>query len=159
MRKRWAIDAFLDYDQKAKRFVLSRYFIAQNQSRAILRNGAARLWWSAQLTHDAQRKNPYELTAVLLSRLDIAQQLLERNLGRIKTLRLTFLDFLLNNKSECLDSGQQSRSLVRHLAQSLNMHGGVCLLDCMNSEAIRTFLESEMSAFCAGPRKLDHLLR
>jgi hypothetical protein len=47
---------------------------------ALLRNGAARLWWSAHLSYDPDRENQYELTAVLLARLDTAKNLLERGI-------------------------------------------------------------------------------
>lgn len=61
------------------RFIEARYFVAQNEGRALLRNGIARLWWVAHLSHDATRNNPYELTAALLYTLDITQQILEWN--------------------------------------------------------------------------------
>ena len=83
MRKRWPIEKYLkDGDKVAIGRVLERYFIPQSQSRALMRNGAARLWWGAYLTFDPKRSNPYELTAVLFSTLDIAQQILERGMGR-----------------------------------------------------------------------------
>jgi len=101
------------------------------------------LWWIAKMTYDRGRENPYELTAVLLSSLDIAKNLFERNLGRITLLSRVFLDYLLRNKEECLDNGDASRRLVRRLAKALNLHGGVCLLDCMKSQEIITFLDRE----------------
>ena len=48
-------------------------------SRALTRSGMARLWWYAHLTDDPVRPGPYELTRVLLSDLDWAQSVLERN--------------------------------------------------------------------------------
>ena len=110
MIKRWPVGRHLDDVQRAGRFILSRYFVPRNESRALLRSGAARLWWSAKLTYDADRTNPYELTAVLLSQLDIAKQLLERNLGRIGSLTKTFLEFLLTNREDCLAPGNRSRT-------------------------------------------------
>jgi hypothetical protein len=109
-----------------------------------MRNGAARLWWAAKLTYDPERSNAYELTHVLLSSLDIAKNLLERNFGRIPRLMHTFLDFLLRNKKQCIDSGNSSRLVVRHLTKALNLHGGVCVLDCMNRRDTATFLQAEM---------------
>lgn len=83
MRKRWDAMKHTADTGKAERYVLQHYFVAQSQSRALLRHGIARLWWYAYLTRDANRSDPYELTRVLLSSLDIAQQLLERNMGRV----------------------------------------------------------------------------
>src|SRR5882762_1693121 len=82
MRKRWPLERFSTDSDKGARFIVSRYFVSQAESRALLRNGVARLWWIAQMSHDPERTNPYELTAVLLHRLDITQQLMERNMGR-----------------------------------------------------------------------------
>ena len=143
MIKRWPVGRHLDDVQRAERFILSRYFVARTESRALLRNGAARLWWSSKLTFDPDRTNPYELTAVLLSRLDIAQQLLERNFGRVGTLTKTFLEFMIANPEDCLEPGERSRRVVRHLAQTLNLHGGVCLLDSLKPDDVSSFLEQE----------------
>ena len=143
MRVRWPVEKHLPDREKAQRFALSHYFVAQNQSRALLRNGVARLWWTAKMTYDPARENPYELTAVLLSSLDIAKNLFERNLGRISSLSRVFLDYLLRNKVECLDNGDSSRQLVRRLSKALNLHGGVCILDCMKAQEIVAFLEQE----------------
>jgi len=66
MRLRWPVEKHMAKRDRAARFVESRYFVAQSQSRALLRNGIARLWWMAQLSHDGDRDNPYELTTVLL---------------------------------------------------------------------------------------------
>lgn len=143
MRARWPAERHFPDREKAERYVLSHYFVAQNQSRALLRNGAARLWWTAKMTYDPGRDNPYELTAVLLSSLDIAKNLFERNLGRIPSLSRAFLDYLLRNKEECLDNGDASRRLVRRLSKSVNLHGGFCVLDCMKTQEICTFLDQE----------------
>lgn len=151
MRARWPVEKPLPDREKAHRFTLSHYFVAQSQSRALLRNGAARLWWTAKMTYDPNRENPYELTAVLLSNLDIAKNLFERNLGRITSLSRVFLDYLLRNKAECLENGDLSRRLVRHLLKAMNLHGGVCILDCMKADEIVAFLEQEkLRAFQAG---------
>ncbi len=52
MRKRWPVERFADDDQKGARFIASRYFVPASESRALLRNGIARLWWTANVTHD-----------------------------------------------------------------------------------------------------------
>ena len=78
MRKRWDVGQpkHADDPDKALRYALQHYFLAgSSPSRALTRNGMSRLWWYAALTHDPARSDPYELTRVLLSALDIAQQL------------------------------------------------------------------------------------
>ena len=66
MRTRWELERSGSDADKGVRFITSRYFIAQDDSRALLRNGIARLWWTAHMSFDAARNNPYELTSVLL---------------------------------------------------------------------------------------------
>lgn len=94
MRKRWPAERYLKDREMAVRVITERYFIPQSQSRALLRNGIARLWWTAHLTFDTSRVDNYELTGTLLSSLDITQQILERNMGRAPAVLKGFLDFL-----------------------------------------------------------------
>ncbi|VTT98816.1 Uncharacterized protein OS=Bacillus weihenstephanensis (strain KBAB4) GN=BcerKBAB4_0823 PE=4 SV=1 [Gemmataceae bacterium] len=145
MRKRWDVSRQTGDDAKKQRYVLEHYFITQNQSRMLLRNGIARLWWYGHLTHDPARKDPYELTAVLLSSLDIAQQLLERNMGRAPAVRTAFLDFLRKNAGSLGTSSEQRRNRIRALAKSLNLRGGFTLLDCLTATDIETILANELS--------------
>jgi hypothetical protein len=117
MRKRWPIERYLkDGEKVAVGRVLERYFIPQSQSRALMRNGAARLWWGAQLTYDSKRANEYELTGVLFSTLDITQQILERGLGRAPSVLAGFLEFLLQHSAELLKGGDANRARIRTLA-------------------------------------------
>ncbi len=144
MRKRWPIEKYLkDGEKVAQGRVLERYFIAQSQSRALMRNGVARLWWGAYLTFDGKRANPYELTGVLFSTLDIAQQILERGMGRAPGVLHGFLEFLLNHNAELLTGGDLNRARIRQLAKFLNMHGGVCLLDALSKAQVMDLLEAE----------------
>jgi len=143
MRKRWPIERFGADTEKATRFITSRYFIAQDDSRALLRNGMARLWWTAHMSYDQTRSNPYELTNVLLYTLDITQQILERNMGRAPVIVTAFLEFLLQNKSALLIGGEQNRVRIRKLAIGLNLYGGVCLLDCLSQMDILKILGAE----------------
>jgi len=145
MRQRWPAEKHMTNPDRAVRFVESRYFIPQSQSRALLRNGIARLWWTAQLSHDPDRDNPYELTAVLLSTLDITQQIVERGIGRANNIIRGFLEFLLRNRSILLTGGDKNRTRIRRLAKHLNMHGGVCVLDLLSHSEVMDLLDKELS--------------
>ena len=144
MRSRWPAERHSGKPDKAVRFVRSRYFVAQNQSRALLRHGIARLWWTAQLSHDPDRENPYELTAVLLSTLDTTQQIVERGLGRASNVMRGFLQFLLQSSGTLLTGGDVNRVRIRRLAKHLNMHGGVCLLDLLSQGELMDLLDREL---------------
>ena len=145
MRRRWPVEKHMSNRQRAARFVEWRYFVAQSQSRALLRNGIARLWWTAQLSYDADRGNPYELTAVLLSTLDITQQIVERGMGRARNIIRGFLEFLLRNSETLLTGGNRNRARIRHLAKHLNMYGGVCVLDLLSLGDVTDLLDKELT--------------
>ena len=145
MRLRWPVEKHMANRDRAARFVESRYFVAQSQSRALLRNGVARLWWTAQLSHDPDRDNPYELTRVLLSTLDITQQIVERGLGRASNIIKGFLEFLLRNSDTLLTRGDRNRARIRRLAKHLNMYGGVCVLDLLSRGAVMDLLNKELA--------------
>ncbi len=144
MRQRWNVDRYIKDLGKTERFVLARYFVAQKQSRALLRSGISRLWWTAHLTHDEKRTNPYELTAVLFKTLDITQTILERNMGRAPAVLGGFLEFLLRNRDLLLTGGDANRIRIRRLAMSLNLYGGVSVLDCLNESEIIKLLGKEL---------------
>lgn len=146
MRNRWSPaekfinDAPENRTAKLKTYILEHYFVRSDQSRALIRNGMARLWWYAFLTFDETRDNPYELTAVLLKNLDITKNLLERNLGRNKIILHSVLEFLLD-KEDLINGGDAGRSRIRKLVQSLNLHGGHCILDSLSKSDIKGFLQ------------------
>ncbi len=143
MTLRWPVD-----ESKSKEFVRQRYFLAGTDSRAVTRNGIARLWWSAQLTYDDKGgANQYDLTEVMLSRLDIAQQLLERNLGRVRPLVRGFLKFVNENREKCLGDGEASRQRIRYLAGCLHQRSGVSLLDALAHAELKQFLTDELDRF------------
>lgn len=144
MRKRWQVEKYLgDGEKKAGGRILERYFILQSQGRSLIRNGISRLWWSAHLSHNPSRENPYELTHVLMSTLDITQSLLERSIGRAPNILLGFLEFLNRHRDDLLSGGNENRLRIRHLAKYLNMYGGVSVLDYLPEAQIIDLLESE----------------
>ena len=143
MRKRWAVERYLADKSRAERFILERYFVARNESRALLRNGAARLWWCAKLSHDPVRSDPYELTRILLSKLDITQNLLENSIGRAPGVVHGFLEFLRENP-KLLAGGDENRRKIRGLVRFLNLTGGVRVLDCLSKEEVIAMLRDEV---------------
>lgn len=148
MQARWPGDKYPETERNI-RWINSHYFVAQKQSRALVRNGVARLWWASKMTCDLSRDNPYELTSVLFSQLDIFKNLLEHNFGRAVTVTRAFLEFMLLNKEECLSSGSRPRQLVRDLSKAVNLHGGICVLDCKSNTAMLDFLNREKDRLVA----------
>lgn len=143
MRKRWPIERHLADKKKAESYIKQRYFVAAADGRALLRNGIARLWWYSYLTYDERRDNQYELTAILLKNLDITQTILERSMGRSRVVLVGFLEFLMENPA-LLEGGDENRGIIRSLAKSLNLYGGIALLDCLSATTIKSQLSNEL---------------
>jgi hypothetical protein len=128
MVNRWKPDA--------ERDINSRYYLDGNDSRALSRNGIARLWWFAYLTYDENRTDPYELLKILLSDQNIQHNLLERNFGRNRMILHTILDFIrshpkINKKDD-----------YEKLGKIINRWGGVRLLDYLAKKDIMAYLET-----------------
>ena len=147
MRRRWQLEASTTKPENRRDYILSHYFVRSSESRALLRNGIARLWWYGFLTYDANRENPYELTGVLLKQLDIAQQILERSLGRNRHILQSFLTYLFDHPE--LTEGDKGRATIRAIAKRLNLRGGVCVLDELEKSEIRQFLDETGAALAA----------
>lgn len=140
MHKRWGVDT--EKKDNPVTYIRSHYLINGSDSRALIRNGIAGLWWSAHLTFDSKRDDPYELTKVLFRQLDIASSLLERSLGRVPTLTRSFLEFLDKHR-EIYVEPTKGRFRVRALAKYLNQYGGFSVLDVLNKTQITQLLETK----------------
>lgn len=117
--------------------IKSRYFVNGSSSRALSRNGLARLWWFAHLTYDKKRSNPYELTGVFLRHQDIQHNLIERNFGRNTNVLHAVLDFLKSRP------GINSKDDYVKIGKIINRRGGVVLLDCQSNEQITNYLNEQ----------------
>ncbi len=145
MQHRWGVADISETATKENK-IISRYFISQNQSRALMRNGLARLWWLCEATHDDTKDNPYELTAILLSTLDITQSIMERAFGRSKQVTLTLLDFIKDNRKSLIDEGNKSRHRVRALARFINAQGGATMIDSIPVMSLKSLLSKELES-------------
>lgn len=139
MRKRWPVENYSHKDPiEVAAIIRERYFFIANRDRALVRNGLARLWWYGHVSYDAQREDPYELTKVLLDKLDVAQSLLERSFSRNPTVCKAVLNFVLKEEAEGRDATK--RAVFRALMQHLNRLGGMAVLDVLNQEEIEAEL-------------------
>lgn len=142
MRVRWPAETYIDKSTFTNS-IIERYFFMGNRDRALIRNGLSRLWWYGYVSYDETRDDPYELTAMLLSKLDIAQSLLERSFSRNPLITKTVLEVLanlhLNNKT--LPNREQFRKLMMYL----NQLGGVTILDSLEPKEIQILLYEKIS--------------
>ena len=148
MRKRWAIDIASEEDEddsgkdKIVSRIGSRYFFKASKGKAFVRQGIARLYWSAFLTYDEDNKeNPYEMTEYFLSKQDIFTVSTERSLARYKTLLLAALKVLK-------EQGDLKRSQIRSYFLNLNQAGGVVVFDSL----------SQQDAYELAKKTMDELL-
>lgn len=118
-----------------------RYLVNGRDSRALSRNGIARLWWFAHLTYDQNRVDHYELTKIFLQNQNIQHNLLERSFGRNKNVLHSVLDFIQayphlfkNNKGN-----------LETLGKAINRKGGAILLDYCTKEQIASYLSETFS--------------
>lgn len=134
MRTRWAIDMASEEDEddvgkdKIVSRIGSRYFFKASKGKAFVRQGIARLYWSAYLTYDESNPdNPYEMTEYFLSKQDIFTVSTERSLARNKELLLAALKVLKQN-------GDLKRAEIRSYFLNLNQAGGVVVFDSLSKE-------------------------
>jgi hypothetical protein len=143
MRKRWPIENALQLADGPVKYLREHYFFMGNRDRALIRNGISRLWWYGYISHDATRENPFELTEVLLEKLDIAQQLLERSYSRNGTITKTILSMLV--EKQAIGEPFSHRSLFRPVVMHLNAIGGVTILDALIEDDIREIVNRKLA--------------
>jgi hypothetical protein len=145
MRVRWPVEAYHKETATPSDIIVNikdRYLFMGNRDRALVHNGIARLWWYGYVSYDASKEDPYELTAVLLQKLDIAQSLLERSFSRNPAVTRAVLRVLIEQKAVGRDLSQ--RESFRTLMKHLNRLGGVAVLDLLEEEDIKMELERKI---------------
>lgn len=123
MQQRWRPGPDLE-NKKVASFIRRRYFVAQRNSRHLMRHGVARLWWAGQLTaHGGSYKN----TDTLLWMPEIA----ERQYGQYPVVLKSLLRFISSKKSSFEKKGKASNlrtNYFRPLLKRFNQHGGTTQL-------------------------------
>ncbi|WP_229183372.1 DUF6339 family protein [Bacillus cereus] len=133
----YMVARWLNNKNEISKGTIDRYFASTN--REVIRNGIARLWWYGYLTYDIEREDPYELTYFLLSNQNIAQALLERNLGNNKKWLINMLDTLrkLTEEYPLIMHSDNIKSLAKYI----NISGGITVLDCLDKDATEKFVK------------------
>lgn len=119
MAARWPV--------KSSSIIRRRYLFEGKSFASLTRNGISRLWWSAHLTHEPTRENPFELTETLFLRQDIQVSLLERAIGKCPVVRTAVLDFFRTNSDWISKNSFTKR--IQVIIRELNLLGGATLLD------------------------------
>lgn len=132
MRKKWSIEGIESPYGRIK----DRYFLHTVNIESLSRNGISRLWWYTHLTIDQSRKDPNELTRILLNRQDIAVGIFERRLGSISCIRKGILEYLKDNP-DIMKSEDKTRELIKFI----NLVGGVKNLSMLKLNEVKKILE------------------
>ncbi len=124
-------------EEKAVDRVGSRYFFKASKGKAFVRQGIARLYWSAYLTYDENNDNPYEYTEYFFSKQDIFTSITERSYARNKV-------FVLAVIKELKKHPDMSRADIRLFLAKLNQSGAITLLDSLDKEKAEKYCKEIM---------------
>lgn len=149
MSTRWKIDVpdqeeEEDFHKTSKEKAIdrigSRYFFKASKGKAFVRQGIARLYWSAYLTYDPEDENgnPYEYTEFFFSKQDIFTSITERSYARNKVLVLAAL-------KELKKYPELSREEIRAFLAKLNQFGAITVLDFLNKKQAEELCRDVMS--------------
>ena len=146
MRKRWPIEQYLG-KQNLRENIQERYFFMPHKSRALIRNGMARLWWYGHCSYDEGRQDPFELTTALLKNLDVTQSILERAFSLNTNVTKTMLSVLLEREKE--GKAFYVRDKVRDLAKYMVQIGGVTIIDALEETDLRELVSGKIEQLAA----------
>lgn len=136
MRKRWPAERYVG-TERFREVMNERYFFLTDRSRALLRNGMARLWWYGYCTYDQSRSDPFELTGAMLKKLDVTQNFAENAFGRNVEVIKTLLSVILERDF-------YERQPVRDLARYINSIGGVTIIDAIPPTELRELFSAKI---------------
>lgn len=125
MYKRW---------DPAKADIKTRYFLQGTSSRALARNGIARLWFLGHLTYDESHPNPYEVTEMMMQRQDVMVSVIERPSTSMNKIFLNSIIRLIFNEN-------LSRSDYDDLMKKINRISGIKRLDSFNQKEMDEYLK------------------
>jgi hypothetical protein len=147
MRKRWPAEQY-SASRRYKENMQERYLFMPDRSRALLRNGIARLWWIGYSSFDSERSDPFELTAVLLKNLDVTQSITERAFSRNPIVTRGILTAL--SELELAGRPFYVREKIRDLVKYLVQIGGVTIIDALSATEIRELVLRKIDQLADG---------
>ena len=146
MVKRWSVATTTAKDKNE--FIRDRYFLKTSNSRWLIRNGIARLWWFGRLTYTSS--DQFALTDTLLSLQEIQAMLLERSFGKNPSILHGVLRFIANNMGELearlIERYGETKKGYQQMGVYIGLLGGVSLLDAMSSSQIEQAVKKKFLA-------------
>ena len=128
-KSRWNLETELSVGK-----VLDHFLFKGQSKKAYTRQAIARLWWIGDLTYDAGRQDPYEITSFTMKDTDYVVNLLERNFSSNRQIFREFVEAVEQGRKEGM---KIERDEIRELCKYLNLLGGVYVLDAFPDGLIR----------------------
>jgi Family of unknown function (DUF6339) len=125
IKKRWGIR-----NSTSNEVIKDRFHFEGAGLRARNQNSIARLWWSAKITYDETRSDPFELTKLLWEKQDFYQNLIDRKFSTYSETLRAFLNFYARNRE--LDQ----KADMRRLFKGVNAFGGVRILSLLDEKEV-----------------------
>lgn len=111
----------------------NRWLFGYTAKRSLFRHGIARLWWIGRCTYDKGRADPFELTAYVITKQDIINQLLDIGFNGNKDLVLAIIKAIKDSENE---GKVVDRKSIRSVSRFVNSLGGMYLIDSWGYDAI-----------------------
>lgn len=135
MLERWPLETAKNF----KSFANERWLMTTASPRKLMRNGAARLWWTADLTHDpdlehpfsAETGDPFAYTKWVLANENRRQNIFERQLGRSPKLRWAVMEAMQEIQVE----GEKDNS--KTLLKRVYLHSGYQRMESLPEEELK----------------------
>lgn len=127
--------SYMSYRWPAKEesTINNRWLFGYTAKRSLFRHGIARLWWIGRCTYDNKRTDPFELTAYVINKQDIINQLLDIGFNGNKELVLAVIEALRDSEKEGKVVGREEiRSISRHINSLASMY----LIDTLSREEV-----------------------
>lgn len=146
MSTRWPIsnpDSF-------KSRVEDHWLMTTSSPRKMIRNGAARLWWIAALTHDpflerrlsSENGDPFAYTKWVFANENRRQSIFERRIGRSPKLRWAVIEAMEEIQR---DGNQESSKSSKDMMKKVFLHSGYQRLEALPQEELNTVVKNLMS--------------
>lgn len=115
--------------------VKNRWLFGYTAKRSLFRHGIARLWWIGRCTYDAGRADPFEMTAYVINKQDIINQLLDIGFNGNKELVLAVVEALRDTEK---DGKAVGREEIRSVSRYINSLGSMYLIDTLTRAEVYT---------------------
>lgn len=126
---------YMNYRWPAKdvNTINNRWLFGYTAKRSLFRHGIARLWWIGRCTYDKGRADPFELTAYVITKQDIINQLLDIGFNGNKELVLAIIEAIRDAEKEGKSVGREE---IRSVSRFVNSLGGMYLIDSWGHDEI-----------------------